>query len=185
MRKIGLALATVGALATAAVTMSPAEARGGRNAAIGFGLAAGALGAAAIANSAYNNGYYGRATATTVADRFIMMMDRATTDRAIIVITTIGNVNHEEEARAVPGLFSCLVGGPAGSARQCRDKAFEQGHQPLTGHPYGGDDGESNKAGDEAVFDCGRTALVAQEFAEHEMPLRFHKSGMASTGCYR
>jgi len=59
MRKIGLALATVGALATAAVATSPAEARGGRNAAIGFGLAAGALGAAAIANGAYGGGYYG------------------------------------------------------------------------------------------------------------------------------
>ena len=57
MRKIGLTLATVAALATAAVVNSPAEARGGRNAAIGFGVAAGVLGAAAAAN-AYNNGYY-------------------------------------------------------------------------------------------------------------------------------
>src|SRR6266850_126711 len=57
MRKIGLALATVAALATTAVVNSPAEARGGRNAAIGFGVAAGVLGAAAAAN-AYNNGYY-------------------------------------------------------------------------------------------------------------------------------
>ncbi|MEH2555485.1 hypothetical protein V1286_003014 [Bradyrhizobium algeriense] len=57
MRKIGLALATVTALATTAVVSSPAEARGGRNAAIGFGVAAGVLGAAAAAN-AYNNGYY-------------------------------------------------------------------------------------------------------------------------------
>ena len=36
---------------------TPAEARGGRNAAIGFGVAAGVLGAAAAANAA-NNGYY-------------------------------------------------------------------------------------------------------------------------------
>lgn len=57
MRKIAVILAAVGALATTAVVNSPAEARGGRNAAIGFGLAAGALGAAAAA-SAYNNGYY-------------------------------------------------------------------------------------------------------------------------------
>jgi hypothetical protein len=57
MRKIGLALATVAALATAVVVNSPAEARGGRNAAIGFGVAAGVLGAAAAANAA-NNGYY-------------------------------------------------------------------------------------------------------------------------------
>ena len=57
MRKIGLTLAAVAALATSAVVTSPAEARGGRNAAIGFGVAAGVLGAAAAAN-AYNNGYY-------------------------------------------------------------------------------------------------------------------------------
>ena len=56
MRKLALALTAVAALATTAVVNSPAEARGGRNAAIGFGLAAGALGAAAAAN-AYNNGY--------------------------------------------------------------------------------------------------------------------------------
>jgi hypothetical protein len=57
MRKIGLTLAAVAALATSAVVNSPAEARGGRNAAIGFGVAAGVLGAAAAAN-AYNNGYH-------------------------------------------------------------------------------------------------------------------------------
>ena len=57
MRKIGFALATVAALSTAAVVTSPAEARGGRNAAIGFGVAAGVLGAAAAATAA-NNGYY-------------------------------------------------------------------------------------------------------------------------------
>jgi hypothetical protein len=57
MRKIGLTLAAVAAIATTAVVNSPAEARGGRNAAIGFGVAAGVLGAAAAAN-AYNNGYY-------------------------------------------------------------------------------------------------------------------------------
>jgi hypothetical protein len=56
MRKLALALTAVAALATTAVVNSPAEARGGRNAAIGFGLAAGALGAAAAAN-AYSNGY--------------------------------------------------------------------------------------------------------------------------------
>jgi hypothetical protein len=56
MRKIALALTAVAALATTAVVNSPAEARGGRNAAIGFGLAAGAIGAAAAAN-AYGNGY--------------------------------------------------------------------------------------------------------------------------------
>lgn len=55
MRKTALALAAVAALATTAI--APAEARGGRNAAIGFGIAAGALGAAA-ATSAYHNGYY-------------------------------------------------------------------------------------------------------------------------------
>jgi hypothetical protein len=57
MRKIALTLTAVVALASAAVVTSPAEARGGRNAAIGFGIAAGVLGAAAAANAA-NNGYY-------------------------------------------------------------------------------------------------------------------------------
>jgi hypothetical protein len=57
MRRIGLTLAAVAALATTAVATSPAEARGGRNAAIGFGVAAGVLGAAAAASAA-NNGYY-------------------------------------------------------------------------------------------------------------------------------
>jgi hypothetical protein len=57
MRRIGLTLAAVAALAMSAVATSPAEARGGRNAAIGFGVAAGVLGAAAAANAA-NNGYH-------------------------------------------------------------------------------------------------------------------------------
>ena len=59
MKKIAVPLATV---ATVAVLSAPAaEARGGRNAAaIGFGLAAGALVAGAAAASSYNNyGYYG------------------------------------------------------------------------------------------------------------------------------
>lgn len=55
MNKIAVALATV---ATAAVLSAPAaEARGGRNAALGFGLAAGALIAGAAAANSYN--YYG------------------------------------------------------------------------------------------------------------------------------
>jgi hypothetical protein len=58
MRKIILTISTIAALATTAVVTSPAEARGGRNAAIGFGVAAGILGAAA-ATGAYHNGYYG------------------------------------------------------------------------------------------------------------------------------
>ena len=53
--KFATAVAVTGALALAA---SPSEARNGRNAAaIGFGV--GALAGAAIAGSAYNNGYYG------------------------------------------------------------------------------------------------------------------------------
>ena len=59
MRKIGLTLAAVAALATTAVVNSPAEARGGRNAAIGFGVAAGVLGAAAAANAYYYGPRYG------------------------------------------------------------------------------------------------------------------------------
>ncbi len=60
MKKIAIALATV---ATIAAISAPAEARGGRNAAIGFGLAAGALVAGAAAANSYNYyggpGYYG------------------------------------------------------------------------------------------------------------------------------
>jgi hypothetical protein len=54
--KYATAVALTGALALAAA--SPSEARNGRNAAaIGFGVAA--VAGAAIASSAYNNGYYG------------------------------------------------------------------------------------------------------------------------------
>ncbi|HEY6023895.1 MAG TPA: hypothetical protein VIV34_06915 [Pseudolabrys sp.] len=54
--KYAATVAVTGALALAAAT--PSEARHGRNAAaIGFGV--GALAGAAIASSAYNNGYYG------------------------------------------------------------------------------------------------------------------------------
>lgn len=58
MRKIILTLAALAAVGTAAI--APAEARGfGRGgAAIGAGLAAGAIGAVA-AGEAYNSGYYG------------------------------------------------------------------------------------------------------------------------------
>ena len=54
--KYATAVALTGALALAAA--SPGQARNGRNAAaIGFGV--GAVAGAAIASSAYNNGYYG------------------------------------------------------------------------------------------------------------------------------
>ena len=54
--KCATAAALTGAIALAAAT--PSEARNGRNAAaIGFGV--GAIAGAAIAGSAYNNGYYG------------------------------------------------------------------------------------------------------------------------------
>lgn len=58
MKKIAIALATV---ATVAAISAPAEARYGRNAAaIGFGIAAGALAAGAAANSYnYYNAPYG------------------------------------------------------------------------------------------------------------------------------
>lgn len=64
MRKLALVTGAVAALATTAVTIpSSAEARnGGRNAAIGLGIAGAALGAAAIANGGYYGpgyGYYG------------------------------------------------------------------------------------------------------------------------------
>jgi hypothetical protein len=57
MRKTGLTLAAVAALATTAVVNSPAEGRGGRNAAIGFGAAASVLGAAAR-KSRRNPGFF-------------------------------------------------------------------------------------------------------------------------------
>lgn len=56
VRKIAIAFSAVAALATTAA-VTPAEARGGRNAAIGFGVPAGVLGAAAVANGAYGPGY--------------------------------------------------------------------------------------------------------------------------------
>ncbi len=62
MKMSAIALATVATIAAISV---PAEARGGRNAAaIGFGIAAGALAAGAAANSynsynSYNGPYYG------------------------------------------------------------------------------------------------------------------------------
>ena len=56
MKRIAIALATVAALGTIS---APAEARGGRNAAIGFGIAAGALIAGAAAANANSYNYYG------------------------------------------------------------------------------------------------------------------------------
>jgi hypothetical protein len=55
--KYAVAAALTGALAMAAAT--PGEAGDGRNAAAIGGFAAGALVGAAVAGSAYNNGYYG------------------------------------------------------------------------------------------------------------------------------
>ena len=90
MRKIGLTLAAVAALATTAVVNSPAEARGGRNAAIGFGVAAGVLGAAAPAN-ATTTVTMALGTGTTVVDPMrITAMARDTIDAATIATTTIG-----------------------------------------------------------------------------------------------
>jgi hypothetical protein len=60
--KLATALGVAGAIA---LSVPSAEARGGRNAAIGFGIAAGALALGAAAASAsqpryyYDNGYYG------------------------------------------------------------------------------------------------------------------------------
>jgi hypothetical protein len=55
--KYAAAVALTGALAVAMAT--PGEARNGRNAAAAIGFGAGALVGAAVAGSAYNNGYYG------------------------------------------------------------------------------------------------------------------------------
>jgi hypothetical protein len=101
MRKTGLTLAAVAALATAAVVTSPAEARGGRNAAIGFGVAAGVLGAAAAANASTTVTTMARDTATMVADRMRITTMARDTIAAIIATTTVG----KEEARRNPGFF--------------------------------------------------------------------------------
>jgi hypothetical protein len=50
-----------------------------------------------------------------------------------------------------------------GSARQRWNQALEQRHQPLAGHSDSGDDGESDEPGDQAVFNGGGGAFVAQE----------------------
>jgi hypothetical protein len=55
--KYAVAATMAGALALAAAT--PSVARDGRNAAAAIGFGAGALVGAAVAGSAYNNGYYG------------------------------------------------------------------------------------------------------------------------------
>ena len=102
MRKIGLTLAAVAALATTAVVASPAEARGGRNAAIGFGVAAGVLGAAAQPMPPIMATTMARDTDTTAVDRMpITTMARDTIDVATIATTTHGKGG----ARSDPGFF--------------------------------------------------------------------------------
>ncbi len=54
--KYAATVALTGAIALAAA--APSEARGGRNAAAAVGFGVGAVAGAAIASSAYNNGYY-------------------------------------------------------------------------------------------------------------------------------
>jgi hypothetical protein len=54
--KYAATVALTGALALAAA--APSEARNGRNAAAAIGFGVGAVAGAAIASSAYNNGYY-------------------------------------------------------------------------------------------------------------------------------
>lgn len=56
-------------------------------------------------------------------------------------------------------------------SRQRGDKTLEQLHEPLSGHSDGGDDGQGDKPGDEAVFDRGGAVLVAQKFAKHSHSL--------------
>jgi hypothetical protein len=47
------------------------------------------------------------------------------------------------------------------------DKTLEQLDEPVSGHSDGGDDGEGDEPGDEAVFDGGRAVLVAQKLPKH------------------
>ena len=48
-------------------------------------------------------------------------------------------------------------------------KTLEQCDQPLAGHSDGGDNGQGDKPGDEAVFDGGGAELVAQKLPKHFM----------------
>ena len=56
-------------------------------------------------------------------------------------------------------------------ARQRRNQTLEQLDEPLAGHSDSGDNGERDEPGDEAVFDGGGAALVAQKFPKHSFPL--------------
>ena len=82
----------------------------------------------------------------------------------------------------LPGLrFGCwpasqsssLQGFSRALARQRRDETLEQLDEPLAGHPDSCDNGERDEPGDEAVFDGGGGALIAQKFPKHSFPLEF------------
>ena len=45
-------------------------------------------------------------------------------------------------------------------------ETLEQFDEPFAGHSDSGDNGQCDKAGDEAVFDGGGAALVAQKLSE-------------------
>jgi hypothetical protein len=39
--------------------------------------------------------------------------------------------------------------------------------EPLAGHSDSGDNGQGDKPGDEAVFDCGGAGLIAEKLPKH------------------
>ena len=69
--------------------------------------------------------------------------------------------------------FSSLQRFSRDLAGQRRNQTLEQFDEPLAGHSDSGDNGERDEPGDDAVFDGGGGALVAQKFPKHSFPLEF------------
>jgi hypothetical protein len=109
MRKTALALAAVAALATTAI--GPAEARGGRNAAIGFGIAAGALGAVA-ATSAYHNGYYDNGYGYGYGPRYDDEAIGATSDLPFPVSSEVNEIAEFLQRNGDQVIFSTYQSSP-------------------------------------------------------------------------
>jgi hypothetical protein len=56
-------------------------------------------------------------------------------------------------------------------ALQRSQETLEQCEEPFAGHSDGIDNGQGDKSGDEAVFDCGGGGLVAQKLSKHSFAL--------------
>jgi hypothetical protein len=58
--------------------------------------------------------------------------------------------------------------------------------EPLTGHSDSGDNGQGDKPGDEAVFDCGGAGLVAEKLPKHFILSRkSNEIGVARPSCHQ